>query len=320
MGLEYGHLNPRAATHIVLEQFPTLASTLAPPVATESMMELANVFRGDFAKRQGWGWHDFEQWGLFFDTIKQIGQVTKQISPEDVLSNDYVPAANDFDHAKVQADADGVPAAGGVPGDRRGGDPRAHLSAARSTSAPARERPKGRRSRRGDARSRTRVRMNDAADEPSKPTSAEPEFREISDEELQRILADHKKWVEAEDKTGLDHLRADLSLADLRGRDLDGHPQRGATAGGRPRLGPTAGGRPHRSPTAGGRPLREPNCRGPSSGEAQLQGAWPQRGPTAGGTVFTRRQLRAAGNPRGRRAGTGALLLTSPMQISATPT
>ena len=55
MGLEYGHLNPRAATHIVLEQFPALASTLQPPVATESMMELANVFRGDFANREGWG-------------------------------------------------------------------------------------------------------------------------------------------------------------------------------------------------------------------------------------------------------------------------
>jgi NitT/TauT family transport system substrate-binding protein len=105
MGLEYGHLNPRAATHIVLEQFPTLASTLAPPVATESMMELANVFRGDFARRQAWGWHDFEQWALFFDTIKQIGQITKDISPADVLSNDYVPAANDFDRAKVEADA-----------------------------------------------------------------------------------------------------------------------------------------------------------------------------------------------------------------------
>jgi uncharacterized protein YjbI with pentapeptide repeats len=62
--------------------------------------------------------------------------------------------------------------------------------------------------------------MNDAADEPSKPTSAEPEFREISDEELERILADHKKWLAAEDKTGLGHLRANLSLADLRGRDL----------------------------------------------------------------------------------------------------
>jgi uncharacterized protein YjbI with pentapeptide repeats len=63
-----------------------------------------------------------------------------------------------------------------------------------------------------------RVRMNDAADEPSKPTSAEPEFRKVSDEELKRILADHKRWVEAEDKTGLDHLRADLSLTDLRGQ------------------------------------------------------------------------------------------------------
>jgi NitT/TauT family transport system substrate-binding protein len=31
--------------------------------------------------------------------------VTKAISPEDVLSNDYVPAANDFDHAKVETDA-----------------------------------------------------------------------------------------------------------------------------------------------------------------------------------------------------------------------
>jgi NitT/TauT family transport system substrate-binding protein len=69
------------------------------------MMELANVFRGDFAKREGWGWHDFDQWGLFFDTIKQIGQITKDIAPEDVLSNEYVPAANDFDHAKVETDA-----------------------------------------------------------------------------------------------------------------------------------------------------------------------------------------------------------------------
>jgi uncharacterized protein YjbI with pentapeptide repeats len=61
--------------------------------------------------------------------------------------------------------------------------------------------------------------MNDAVDEPSKPTSAEPPFREISDEDLQRILADHKKWLAAEDKAGLDHLRANLSGADLRGQD-----------------------------------------------------------------------------------------------------
>jgi NitT/TauT family transport system substrate-binding protein len=107
MGMEYGHLNPRAATHIVLEQFPSLASTLAPPVATESMMELANVFRGDFEKREGWGHHDFEAWKLFFDTIHEIGQITNPIAPEDVLTNDFVAPANDFDREKVKADAEG---------------------------------------------------------------------------------------------------------------------------------------------------------------------------------------------------------------------
>ena len=50
MGLEFGHRNPRAATHIVLQQFPALASSLTPEVATELMMQLANVFRGDWAR------------------------------------------------------------------------------------------------------------------------------------------------------------------------------------------------------------------------------------------------------------------------------
>ncbi len=106
-GLEFGYHNPRAATHIVMEQFPALAATLMPEVATESMMQLAKVFRGDWEKRQGWGWHDVEQWKLFFDTIHSIGQVSKPITPEEVLSNDYVAGANSFDAAKVKTDADG---------------------------------------------------------------------------------------------------------------------------------------------------------------------------------------------------------------------
>ena len=106
MGLEYGHLNPRAATHIVLEQFPALASTLEPPVAVESMMELANVFRGDWATREGWGYHDFDQWRLFFDTIYDIGQISNAIAPEEVLTNDFVAPANQFDQATVKDDAE----------------------------------------------------------------------------------------------------------------------------------------------------------------------------------------------------------------------
>jgi uncharacterized protein YjbI with pentapeptide repeats len=59
--------------------------------------------------------------------------------------------------------------------------------------------------------------MNDAVNEPQEVPSR---YRKISEEELQRILADHKRWMEAGDKTGLDHLRADLSRAELLGASL----------------------------------------------------------------------------------------------------
>lgn len=107
MGLEFGHQNPRAATHIVMQQFPGLASQMTPAVATESMMQLANVFRGDMAKRQGWGWHDLDSWGVFFKTIHDIGQISSPINPADVIKNDFVAGANTFDTAKLKADADG---------------------------------------------------------------------------------------------------------------------------------------------------------------------------------------------------------------------
>ena len=51
-GLEFGQQNPRAATQIVMEQFPGLASQMTPAVATESMMQLDNVFGGRMGRAQ----------------------------------------------------------------------------------------------------------------------------------------------------------------------------------------------------------------------------------------------------------------------------
>ncbi len=50
-GLEFGRINPRAATQIVMEQFPGLSSQMTPAVATESMMQLANVYSGRWDER-----------------------------------------------------------------------------------------------------------------------------------------------------------------------------------------------------------------------------------------------------------------------------
>ncbi|OQM74983.1 ABC transporter substrate-binding protein [Manganibacter manganicus] len=108
MGLEFGYQNPRAAVEAVFEQFPTLASNLGPELGTTSILQQINVFRGDMEKRGGWGWHDMESWQAFFDEIHKIGQVTNPVKAEDVCTNEMIETANDFDHAKVKADADAV--------------------------------------------------------------------------------------------------------------------------------------------------------------------------------------------------------------------
>jgi hypothetical protein len=121
---------------MVPEQFPALASTLEPPVATESMMELANVFRGDFETREGRGHHDFARWKLFFDTIHEIGQISKPIAPEDVLTNDFVAPANDLTTPGSKPTPKAT-SCRGIPGDQRRGDPRPHLTTPRPRSRTA---------------------------------------------------------------------------------------------------------------------------------------------------------------------------------------
>jgi NitT/TauT family transport system substrate-binding protein len=109
MGLEFGHHNPRAATQITMNA-PGISEALNATfpdkaIAVESMWQGALIFRGDWATRQGWGWHDMASWQLFLDTIREIGQLTRDISAEDICKNDYIAGANDFDVEQVQADA-----------------------------------------------------------------------------------------------------------------------------------------------------------------------------------------------------------------------
>ena len=90
-----------------MAQFPGLASQMSPAVATESMMQLANVFSGRWDERKKWGFHILDSWKLFFDTGRQIGQISGDFKLEDVVKNDLVDVANSFDAAKVKADASG---------------------------------------------------------------------------------------------------------------------------------------------------------------------------------------------------------------------
>jgi len=106
-GLEFGKLNPRAATQIVMMQFPGLASQMNPSVATESMMQLGNVYAGRMDERKKWGYHLASSWQMFFDVGRKVGQITQNFKVEDVCKNDLIDEANAFDAAKVKAAADG---------------------------------------------------------------------------------------------------------------------------------------------------------------------------------------------------------------------
>ena len=71
-------------------------------------MQLANVFAGRWDEReQKWGYHLASSWQQFFDVGREIGQIQGDFKLEDVVKNDYIDAANNFDKAKVKADADG---------------------------------------------------------------------------------------------------------------------------------------------------------------------------------------------------------------------
>jgi NitT/TauT family transport system substrate-binding protein len=107
MGLEFAEHNPRAAVQAVFDQFATLGQNLGPELGTMSIIQQMNVFRGDMEKRGGWGWHDMASWQQFFDLSAQIGQNSSPIQAADVCTNDLIEGANDFDHAKVKADAEG---------------------------------------------------------------------------------------------------------------------------------------------------------------------------------------------------------------------
>jgi len=60
------------ATQIVVTQFPGLASQMSPAVATESMMQLANVFSGRRDERKKWRFHimDIHKHNILFEYMR----------------------------------------------------------------------------------------------------------------------------------------------------------------------------------------------------------------------------------------------------------
>jgi len=110
MGLEFAYQNPLAATQITMEA-PDISAALTETfqdlnVAVESLWQLANVYRGDFASRDGgkWGWADLTGWQSFFDASAKASGANAPDATT-VVFNDFVAGANEFDRDQVIKDA-----------------------------------------------------------------------------------------------------------------------------------------------------------------------------------------------------------------------
>ncbi len=88
------------------EQFPAFAKNTGPELGTTSLLQQDNVFRGDMdASAEAGVLTTWRAGSGFFDLTLKLGQI-KAVKAEDVCTNDLIKPANDFDHAKVKADAD----------------------------------------------------------------------------------------------------------------------------------------------------------------------------------------------------------------------
>lgn len=105
MGMEFARLNPQAAAQITYEQFPALKDQMTPDLALESLRQLGYLYNQSNKAGHGYGYSDETNWQSYLDRIFKLGQTKTGLKVADTVTNAFVKPANDFDKAKVAADA-----------------------------------------------------------------------------------------------------------------------------------------------------------------------------------------------------------------------
>ncbi|NPV54802.1 MAG: ABC transporter substrate-binding protein [Firmicutes bacterium] len=96
--------NPEAAAEIALETFPGVT-----PKSFKGMVDVVKALNALMAppwtKDKGLGVCLMEKWQKQIDDMYAAGVILNKIRAEDVVSNRFIKAANDFDHERIRQDA-----------------------------------------------------------------------------------------------------------------------------------------------------------------------------------------------------------------------
>ena len=86
-------------------KFAAVREQMKPELALKSMQELHWGYTGGERKGQGYGWFEMNGWKTYLDIIAKLGQTKKQLTLDEVATNDLIKDANAFDHGRVEKDA-----------------------------------------------------------------------------------------------------------------------------------------------------------------------------------------------------------------------
>lgn len=105
MAFDLARRNPRCAAQMVYQQFPAVREQMTPQLAFDSMVELADLYFQSYKEGFGYGYNDIDNWQSYISTVFDLGQVMTNYDATDVVTNELIEAANNFDVERVKMDA-----------------------------------------------------------------------------------------------------------------------------------------------------------------------------------------------------------------------
>jgi NitT/TauT family transport system substrate-binding protein len=106
MGLDFARQNPLAAAQITYDKFPAVREQMTPQLAMDSYSELACLYYDAYNKGFGYGYSNLDGWASYLDTVYKLGQTKTLLKTEDVVTNELVQDANNFDKNRTKRDAE----------------------------------------------------------------------------------------------------------------------------------------------------------------------------------------------------------------------
>jgi NitT/TauT family transport system substrate-binding protein len=102
---EFTHASPEAALIAIAEAYP---EQVTDPEGFDLLAIEETITRTEQYEESGglWGWNRPESWAGYIELLGSRGELTADIDPETLYTNDFIDAANDFDKAAEAAAAE----------------------------------------------------------------------------------------------------------------------------------------------------------------------------------------------------------------------